>query len=325
MPKVHFLNVKSGDCTWIKHYSGHNTVIDVCNGNQPFQKSIHQIENLNESRFGGNFNQKAHPVNPIEYLRKFGVSSVFRFILTHPDMDHMDGIKPFFQQFNPINFWDTKHHKEMGSFEGSPYSEDDWIFYEQIRKSPPENLTRLTLFDGARGKYYNQSSDESTGGDGLQILAPTKELVSIADEKGDYNDSSYVILYRTHGRKILFAGDSHDETWEHLLENHHDDVSNVDLLIAPHHGRDSERDHSFLDVVNPKLTFFGNASSKHLAYQQWSRRGLEKITNNQGGSLIADIKKESIDIYCTNQAFATSVNQRTSFSEKLDAYFVKSI
>ena len=33
MGVVHFLNVNEGDCTWIQHLSGHNTVIDVSSGN----------------------------------------------------------------------------------------------------------------------------------------------------------------------------------------------------------------------------------------------------------------------------------------------------
>ena len=39
-----------------------------------------------------------------------------------------------------------------------------------------------------------------------------------------------------------FTGDAHDNTWEHLLENHEDDIKNVDILFAPHHGRDSGMD-----------------------------------------------------------------------------------
>ncbi len=29
--KLHFLNVKQGDCTWIKHADGKNSIIDVFN------------------------------------------------------------------------------------------------------------------------------------------------------------------------------------------------------------------------------------------------------------------------------------------------------
>jgi hypothetical protein len=43
-------------------------------------------------------------------------------------------------------------------------------------------------------------------------------------------------------------------------------VTNVDLLIEPHHGRKSGRSYDFLDTLKPKVTIFGNANSEHLAY-----------------------------------------------------------
>ena len=83
----------------------------------------------------GNFNQKAHPVNPLSYLKKQSISSVFRFVLTHPDMDHMDGIKALFDEFPPTNFWDTNNQKELdsSSWSGSPYNQADWEFYKNLR------------------------------------------------------------------------------------------------------------------------------------------------------------------------------------------------
>lgn len=57
---VHFMNVNEGDCIWIKHRSGHNTVIDISNGKRIL---------LAQKSFSENYNQKAHPVNPIEYLK----------------------------------------------------------------------------------------------------------------------------------------------------------------------------------------------------------------------------------------------------------------
>ena len=99
------------------------------------------------------------------------------------------------------------------------------------------------------------------------MLAPTPALIAAANRCDDFNDGSYVILYRSAGGRVLFGGDSHDATWEYILTNHADDVRDVDLLIAPHHGRRSGRRYDFLDVVNPALTFFGNADSDHL-YQR---------------------------------------------------------
>ena len=60
-------------------------------------------------------------------------------------------------------------------------------------------------------------------GDEFYILAPTPELIKQANESEDYNDASYVILYRGAGGRILLSGDSHDNTWNHILEEWEDD------------------------------------------------------------------------------------------------------
>ncbi|MCL5406733.1 MAG: hypothetical protein M1398_08480, partial [Deltaproteobacteria bacterium] len=166
----------------------------------------------------GNFRQKELPVNPIEYLLDLGVERVFRFILSHPDMDHMDGIKDFFEVFSPLNFWDTNNTCETEFEEGSPYNPDDWEFYKSIRDSKATTAPkRLAFHADTRGHYYNQDENGKGGGDGLYILAPTNELVAAANERDDFNDCSYVILYRSAGGRILLAGDSHDETWKYIL------------------------------------------------------------------------------------------------------------
>ncbi|KZL93241.1 ComEC/Rec2 family competence protein [Clostridium magnum] len=328
MSTIHFLNVKQGDCTWIRHNSGNITVIDVNNAQKvQAEKSYGSIvESAEYKAIQGNYNRKAYPVNPIEYLSKLGVSSVFRFVVTHPDMDHMGGIKEFFNTFKVTNLWDTNNNKEIGSFEGSPYSEDDWNFYKQLRDDTNNDLTRLTLYSGARGKFYNINENDESGGDGLYILAPTEDLVKEANEKKDYNDCSYVILYRTgNGKKIVFGGDSDNKTWEHILNTYKDDVTDVDILIAPHHGRDSGRSYEFLDVLKPKMTYFGNAKCEHLAYDAWNNRGLPKITNNQADCIITDIVGDTINIYATYETFAKGYNEHTYYDSNFKAWFLCSI
>ena len=95
MRRVHFLNVKNGDCSIIQHSSGRVTVIDVCNArptNVYAEALLKGAAALDPGKLG-NFNQKKYPVNPISYMRDRGITSVFRFVLTHPDMDHLDGIE----------------------------------------------------------------------------------------------------------------------------------------------------------------------------------------------------------------------------------------
>lgn len=328
MATIHFLNVKEGDCSVIQHNSGHTSVIDVCNAKavEPLQEALLSQWAKSERGISGNFQQKKYPVNPVSYLREQKISSIFRYIQTHPDMDHLDGIEALFNEFNPANFWDTNNTKEMPSsnWAGSPYNESDWKFYKNLRDSrPDDDPKRLTLYSDSRGQYYNQGSDGAGGGDGLYVLAPTKELVTEANEADeDYNRCSYVILYQTGKNRILFGGDSHDDTWDHILNNHKEKVTNVDLLIAPHHGRKSSRSYKFLDTLNPTLTFFGNARSEHLAYDAWRSRGLSIVTNNQANCMVVAAGTSPMTLYVTHENFARRVNSSTFFSDTHKAWYV---
>lgn len=330
MPIVHFLNVKDGDCSIIQHGSGHVSVIDVCNArkvdaNSSLLEALFQAS-MQKTAGSGNLNQKAYPVNPIKYLQSFNINSIFRFVLTHPDMDHMDGLKDFFEVFKPINFYDTDNKKEMTFEEGSPYREEDWKLYKSIRdKKPQDDPKRLTVFSGDHGPYRTEDWDGKKPGDAFYVLSPTPELVKAANDSEDYNDCSYVILYHGAGGKVLFSGDAHDEVWEHILNTHSEFVKNVDLLIAPHHGRKSDRDYSFLDVVNPKMTFFGNAKSEHLAYSAWSYRKLPYITNNQANCMVVDAGNVNMPIFVTNETYARQQNPLTYYSATFKGWFLKNI
>jgi competence protein ComEC len=334
MPHVHFLNVKDGDCNVIVHRNDHVTVIDVCNAAPlvmmpkatPFQNlgAAHRVlggRSMTPPPLAGDFGQKEFPVNPIDYLKQRDINDVFRFVLTHPDMDHMDGIKAFFEHFQPTNFWDTDNNKtiDWSKDKSGKFNEEDWKFYLKLRQGTDRSTKRLALHSNSTGKYYNVSEDGSSGGDGLHILAPNLTLIAEANEECEnYHGCSYVILYITGDKphKILFGGDSHDDTWDHILKNHRALVTNIDVLIAPHHGRSSDRSYDFLDVLNPALTLFGNAPSEHLAYAAFQSRKLPIITNNQAGCIMLDID-DTINVYVTNKKFAQSRAASYTFASPL--------
>lgn len=318
--QVHFLNVGNGDCTLIKHHSGRNTVIDV-NKAYALDGFIHENISTEEPRLAGNFHQKKAPVNPLAYIQDQRVSSIYRFILTHPEQDHMTGIKTLFIKFKPKYFWDTKNEKFSVQDQNrlSGLRSDDKNFYPELKRG--KHTRRITFYSGQKSKYATNKFPEIPEDDGIQILSPTKELAHRAMKNGNYNDASYVLLFTAqNGTRTLFSGDSHNKTWEHILENWKKEVTNVDILIAPHHGRDSGRSYDFLDILRPKITFFGNAKSKDLAYSPWSSRNLKKYTNNQGGNLIAEFGSKDTTVYCTNEHFAIKENSETTFKEELNAW-----
>lgn len=310
MSKIHLLNVKSGDCTIFEHASGRRTMIDVCAGNieteTELQKSV--FESLSISKPKGNYGMCKKPTNPIEYMQNsLNAYSLHRFILTHPDMDHLDGFNQLADCISINNFWDAGAKKEKPEFNGSPYKEEDWDRYIKFRDGKETGVTALSKLADARFESANKSGDGSSGGDGLYILAPNKELVSDANESGDFNDCSYVILYRSAGGNIVIAGDAHDKTWEFILENYKEDIENCKFLLAPHHGRKSGRDYSFLDTMQPTLTLFGCAPSEHLAYSEWTHRKLDYVTQNQCGNMLMETRDGNLDVYIENEKFAKEV------------------
>jgi beta-lactamase superfamily II metal-dependent hydrolase len=313
MAKVHFLNVEEGDCSIIQHENGNVSMIDVCCAEALENALVQKALSANESLTGikGNFNQKKHSENPFCYLQSLNEKTIFRYIQTHPDMDHMDGLEDIANNFEILNFWDTAN-KKIQSFDENgkcgKYKKSDWDKYQELRKSVTSPKA-LIYYDGDVNKYYAEDDSGRKTDDYLQILAPTKELIQQANYEGNWNDGSYVILYQIYGRKILFMGDAGMRTINHLLEHHKKDISNLDVLIAPHHGRDSGKDFSFLDNMNPKITLFGNAKSKDLAYDAWNSRDLIHITNNQAGNILLDISSTRISLAVSNQTFANKIMQ----------------
>lgn len=306
MARVHLMNVSPGDCSIIEHNSGRVTMIDICDGNletrvEQAREAIAAESYLIEKGVKGNFGMGKHPSNPINYLSDIGINNVFRFILTHPDMDHMDGLANLLAKKSVTNFWDTGARRTMKLDSwGTQYKKEDWLAYERIVAGKQEGVTALTKLDGERFQYANKGD----GSDGLYIAAPNKDLLCDPNEDDDINRASYIISYWSSAGRFVFPGDAHDESWEYAIREHLDDIENCAFLLAPHHGRDSDRSYEFLDVLKPKLTYIGNAPSEHIDYNQWSRRGLPIITSNQAGNVVLEIGVEEYDVYVENHEFA---------------------
>ena len=334
MSRVHFLNVLEGDCNIIQHDSGRVSVIDVSNASNDIdtaqelavRSSITRKAMFSRTQVPTgkkDYKQKSDPDNPIAYLTKYHISQIWRFIVTHPDMDHLDGIRDFFETIPVTVTWAPSNNckKDFSGTSNGGYNKEDWDFYLNIRDKKYNGTDLRDYLHGDIQSFYQE--------DYITILSPTKDLIETADKCGDYNDASYVLFYtppRSNGRqwKILFAGDSHDGSWEHILKHHKSKLTNIDILIAPHHGRDSGRNYDFLDVLAPTITLFGNASAQHLAYDSYPEI---RITNNQAGYIILDISEDRIELLVKNHEFANDFRNNpkrrlgnSTYNAQLDAW-----
>ena len=327
MPKIHFLNVNQGDCIILEHNSGRLSIFDISAGNiDRVRSSMAGYSALRDVKAGqGNYRMCQHPTNPLDYLTDMEIKEIWRFILSHPDMDHLDGFNSLLDEFRVLHFWDSGAKKEKPDFsEYSGYKEEDWDRYVNVISKNESGTKSISVQAGSRFKYANEDDTEENIGDAVHILAPDQELIKEGNRKQDFNDASYVVLYRSAIGKVLLAGDAHDATWEYVKEHYKDEVSNVALLIAPHHGRKSGRSYEFLDFVNPKLTLFGCAPSDNLAYDAWNNRKLAHITNNQCGCIVAE-GSNVMRIYVENDVFAANNGGDTGTTNSQGFYYLDTV
>ncbi len=260
----HFINVGKGDCTVVEPPSGRLTVIDVDDS-----RALSVIDWLVLAKSGS-----AHITNPVDYIVNNFSSDIFRFILTHPDMDHMSGIKELFRRKNVIHFWDTGNNKtNAGSWGSGPYNEDDWLFYEELHKAQISGITYLQKLRGFTGNYWTQ--------DGIEVLSPTAELIKEANEKEDWDHLSYVFMITYAGRKILLTGDATQKAWEDIA-NHYGDNLKCDVLCAPNHGSANHMSKEILDVINPGLIVVSVAQGVSYARDLYSKYGTVLSTKHYG-------------------------------------------
>lgn len=319
MSKFHFLNVTKGDCHILQHNSNRVTMIDICNGNTDrVQKSEQSNFACASSGIRGNFGMCQKPTHPLSYLDSIGISEIWRFILSHPDMDHMDGLDALFANKSVLHYWDSGLRREKPDFgDNGPFKEEDWDRYESIIAGK-DSAHAIKVQAGDKFAFANKPTGEH---DGLHILSPNQEHL---DDVGDnINDGSYVILYHSPAGKILIPGDAHDKTWEYVLENYSETIKDCAILVAPHHGRGSDGNFDFLKTVNPKLVLLGCASSKDLAYDKY--RDYTSITNNQAGNVVAESTNTGFKIYVENKTFAEAAEVDTSITNSQGYYYLGTI
>jgi len=266
-----FLNVGKGNCTIIDFPSKRLTVIDIDDS-----RTISDEAKILMKKEG-----KAKLTNPIEYINSyFSNREIFRFILTHPDMDHMSGIKQLFNNRTILNFWDTENNKQIDpdTWENSPYNKEDWDFYQNIRDIRQSNANTpkiLTL-------YRDAKSNCCWVQDTIKILAPTEELVKEANENEDWDNISYVLMVEYAEKKILLGGDATKKSLEDIINYYGQNYLKSDVLFPPNHGSSNHISKEILDVINPDLTIVSVAEGVDYAKNLYSKYGKVLSTKYYG-------------------------------------------
>lgn len=210
---------------------------------------------------------KRELTDPIEFMKRtYPGRQLWRYIQTHPDLDHMRGLRRLGEEIGFVNFWDTANDKVVTSYR-SDADRVDWQFYRSQE-------SRKLYVRGQSYYAFGKEENGMPGGDNIEILSPNVEIVGACNTADSYNDISVVIRVHHAGRSVLLPGDAEDTAWENLV-NAYGDRLKTDFLKASHHGRDSGYHMEAVRLISPRMTFVSvgqkpstDASSKYRNFCQ---------------------------------------------------------
>jgi competence protein ComEC len=283
---VHVLNVGRGSCTVIQSPSGRATMIDINDGGKLRPDEYEAIKQRSSlAMFAEAQIKKEEQLldDPIDWLRANVGTSMWRFILSHPDMDHLSGIRRLFNGSSGIDLtvaW-AYDHKRVRKEEDFPTEAGwlDWLWYTAFRLAYPlDGVTwpqRIHPHRGASANYWTP--------DNIEILSPTQPLIDGCDACDEYNDASYVLAV-SHGltSRLLIPGDAEDKAWNDMIKAGVWLRSNV--LIASHHGRNSGFHEEALDLIKPEVVIISSDEipTKEDAINEYRKRSRVFSTREYG-------------------------------------------
>lgn len=284
MSKVKSFSVGAGDMFYIKHNSDNFTTIDCC---------LEYDEDAKDA--------KEHVLSEISSERSD--KGIRRFISTHPDEDHISGLKEYDERFGIVNFYCVNNKAAKNGDES-----DDFVKYKELR----ESTKKFALYKGCRRMWMNESG-EGRDGAGLNCLWPIisnakykKALEDAADGKSP-NNISPAIEYACGGFSFLWMGDMETDMQEEFDKEV--DNSHVTIVFAPHHGRKSGHiPSSLMDKLSPKLVIVGEAPSEDLDYY----KSQDTITQNSAGDILFDVNTDFLDIFVSNSGYTKTDGMTTN-------------
>ena len=316
--KVHFLNVGRGDCTIIEFPSGRVGIVDIDNlkildedtRSEILQEYHQSMEYLLAKAMGRSDyqldeqylkSQTLKLTDPLAYYDTHigAYEGIFRFLITHPDMDHMTGLYRMHQQDlrkSIINFWHTGNHDfnlaecSDQDWENSPYDKRDWDTYKKLREGN-DGAKSLQHHQGARGNFWTE--------DGVEIWAPTPKLEKLTVEREESNILSMVLKISYAGRYIVLGGDATaDETWPEIDKTLK--LGKIDVLKASHHGRKSGYYGPAVKKLAPWLTITSVGEAAHDATNNYRRYSEHTVSLRKSGDITIRVDETGMLYYSPN-------------------------
>ncbi len=168
------------------------------------------------------------------YLWHSKIRRVDYVVLSHPQADHLNGLRFIAREFRPREFWhngdivDTATFKELMEI----------IESRGIKTYLPADLVAARDINGVK----------------IEVLHPKPGIQSKPYFYGnaELNNNSLVLRISYQGKSFLFPGDLEHEGEKVLVSNAENSLKS-DVLLSPHHGSKSSSSKQFLSAIQPSI------------------------------------------------------------------------
>lgn len=273
MTIIKSFSVGNGDMFAIIHHSDSFTIIDCCICDDNREQIFNDIKIMSHGK------------------------TIRRFISTHPDKDHIMGLKSLDEKFKILNFYCVENEAKKEDYD------QDFEHYCKLRDSKKA----FYIKKGRERHWMNLDSNERKSA-GIHILWPdVKNQVFINElkkvkNKESPNNISPIILLKAHGWSFMWMGDLETD----FMKKIYVDLPKVDVLFAPHHGRKSGAiPEEWLEELDPTLIILGEGPSNNLFYDY--AKDFNTITQNTAGDITFEIDDNKCKIYVSNENYSTKI------------------
>ncbi len=230
---------------------------------------------------GNHFDVGKMVIAPFLWRRK--IHTIDTLVLSHPQADHMNGLRFIAEAFHSREFW---HNGDR--VESPPYKDlMRTLKANDITVKQPAQLQEKMRINGAE----------------IEVLYPepvTKMSVT-AIEGEELNNRSMVLRISYGGTFVLFPGDLEEIGENRLLARAGNRVKS-DILLSPHHGSRTSSSDAFLKMVAPKVCIISSGEDRFGRFphpsviKRLAKMNCESICISDSGAVAVRVGADGFDI-----------------------------